>query len=315
MNDDQFNESLLILCSEVEKRRLAFQETPPPVVYHYTSAKGLSGVVNSARVWATTTAELNDTSELLHATEILQFTLRRHAREAALPEYKVLFPPQVLNFDYQRPDLATTFVSSLSGAEDDLSQWCMYADNFQGVALGFDSSALMALDAAADISQQIGFFAMSYTQGEQEEAFEWLVTRWEREASAAVARDLRHASNPNLYLSHWFGNLAVAAMSMLARMKSHHFHSENEWRLAHLHTRGREDCLVHSGNGAKTHVELDLTQLTGRLPLVSVWLAPGVANDMSEAALRNLLNTSGYHDVRTRRSEIPLRGTPAVLAV
>lgn len=315
MTDEEFEESLLALCSEVKERQLAHQSTPPAIVYHYTSAKGLKGIVSSNRVWATTTEELNDRSELIHAAELLKNTLRRHAHAAVLPEYQVLFPPQVTDFSYSRPDLMTTFVSSLSGAEDDLSQWCMYANDFQGVALGFDSKALMALDSAEDTAQPIGFFPVSYTQADQEEVFEWLVTRWEREASVAVARDLTQTSNLYMYFAHWFGNLAVAAFPLFATMKSHHFHSENEWRLAHLHTRGRADCVVHSEDGAKTHVQLDLTQLTGNLPLVSVWLAPGIANEASEEALRAFLDASEYQHVPILRSEIPLRGTPTVLAI
>ncbi len=314
VTEDQFDESLLALRAEVEERWRTSQGTPPPIVYHYTSGAALKGIVGSGRLWATVTSELNDMSELLRATEVLKSTLNRHAKAAALPEYQVLFPPQVTEFDYPRSDLATTFVASLSGTEDDLPQWSMYADSFRGVALGFDSKSLLALDAGEDISQPLGFFAMSYSQTDQEAFFDWLVTRWEREASAAAARDLRRADNPILYMAHWFGNLAVGALSVLARMKSHHFRHENEWRLAHLHTRGHADCRVHSGHGVKTHVDLDLTQLTDSLPLVSIWLAPGVANDESEAVVRKFLNDRGYGHVPIKRSEIPLRGTPQALA-
>jgi hypothetical protein len=303
------------LLGDVEERWRTWQGMPPPVVYHYTKANVLAPILRSQAMWATLTSHLNDTRELEHANDTFKTVLRKHAADAILPEYRDLYPPLVTEFQYARPDLVTTFVSSFSGAEDDLPQWCMYADAFAGIALGFDSATLVALDRADDIRQKMGFFRVLYTDSEQLEFFEWLVSKWERDASVAWARDLPKAGNRNMFKAVWLSNLGVSALSAIPRMKSRYFSFEQDWRLAHLHNRGRAECTVFDDDGTKPHVVLDLAQITGQIPLVSVWLGPAVANDESEALVRRLLAKHALSSVSVRRSCIPLRGEARCIAL
>lgn len=292
--------------SAVAQRWEATQPQLPPVVYHYTSVDGFRGIIRSQRLWATVTSALNDTTELSHAAEALKRTLTRHAAAAHLPEFRALHPPQLQTFDYLRPKMARAFVASLSGSEDDLNQWCMYADRFGGVALGFDAAALRSLDAARDLAQNLGFFAVSYSESEQEDFFDWLVSLWEREAAPALGVGLLRSKRPFLYMAHWFGILATCALAVFPRMKNPCFRSEDEWRVTHLHIKGLEECSVLSNRGKK-YVELKLDQLSGSLPLRSVWLGPSIANDASVASTRAFLDTHGFQGVEIRESTLPLR--------
>ena len=53
------------------ERTEAEAEKPPDILYHYTSAEGLLGIVWTREIWSTNVLYLNDTSELSHATEVL----------------------------------------------------------------------------------------------------------------------------------------------------------------------------------------------------------------------------------------------------
>jgi hypothetical protein len=204
------------------------------------------------------------------------------------------------------------FVASFSGAEDSLSQWCMYGGAFSGVALGFDSAALVALDRSTDSPQQVGFFRVRYEEAEQEGFFEWLVTAWEDYEEPAWERDLPNVPDVATYKTLSYSRLAVAALSATPRMKSRFFSSEQEWRLVYMHNRGGGDREV-SGDGQKMHVALDLSKLTGKLPLSTLWLGPAVANDESEAIVRQLLLRWSYEEIAIHWSKIPLRGEPGVI--
>ncbi|HKO58998.1 MAG TPA: DUF2971 domain-containing protein [Thermoanaerobaculia bacterium] len=306
--EDKFDSPLAELRAAVDVEWSNRSAAPPPVVYHYTSGKAFAGIISSRRLWATISSELNDLTELLHAADVLRSVLNDRAHAAKLPEYSVLYPPQVTTFDFARTDIIEIFVSSLTAAEDDLPQWDRYANRGYGVAIGFHAEALTALHAADGIRQQMGFVEVSYDASRQREFLELFVAAWEHDASVAVSRHLARSPDPLMYMAAWFGNLAGSACAILPRMKSAHFESEREWRLVHAHVPNLPaDCEVVTESGTKRHVELDLAQFTGRLPIATVWLGPGVSNDDSERVVRAFLDNQGFTHVKLRRSRVPLR--------
>ena len=283
------------------------------MVYHYTRAATLTGLLSSQRFRATMTSHLNDTTELAHASDLFRGSLRRRAAARATTDFD-LYPGKLTDYDYAGSDLITTFVASFSGAEDHLPQWCMYGDSFAGVALGFYSAAFVRLDAAEASPQPVGFFRVQYLEHEQSEMFDWLVEEWERHATDAWRTDIPAASNRRWLRAWWYSVVAVGGLSLLPRMKSEYFGSEREWRLAHLHNRGRADCPVLASNG-KPYVALDASFGGTALPLASVWLGPAVSNDGSEELVRALLTRSGYSHVPVLRSRIPLRREAQLIAL
>jgi hypothetical protein len=45
---------------------------PPDILYHYTSAAGLCGIIQSVSIWASKIQHLNDSTELLLALKICE---------------------------------------------------------------------------------------------------------------------------------------------------------------------------------------------------------------------------------------------------
>jgi hypothetical protein len=59
---------------------------PPELVYHYTDAAGLLGIISSGTLWATDIEFLNDAQELTYARATVLDELRARADEIAPPD-------------------------------------------------------------------------------------------------------------------------------------------------------------------------------------------------------------------------------------
>jgi hypothetical protein len=117
-------------------------QSPPPLIYHYTNDVGLTGILDSGKIWFTDIFDLNDPSELSHGFAHAVNILKRTA--AGGPPESKLFAQQFEAFLTQGgiQAVAHYFVCSFSSNSDDLGQWRAYGDNGRGYALGFDARAI-----------------------------------------------------------------------------------------------------------------------------------------------------------------------------
>lgn len=114
------------------------------LIWHYTNAAGLIGILEHSCLWATSTVSLNDSLELLHGTQMMDEarTLMYGTSDEQtlpLPERNELDERLV---DY-RKRLASTgmYVLCASTESDLLSNWRAYA-NFDGYAIGLNCGLL-----------------------------------------------------------------------------------------------------------------------------------------------------------------------------
>jgi len=112
----------------------------PRIIYHYTDAIGLKGILSSGRLWLTDIESLNDTSEFRYATR------RGFARlKPLLPhpsQGKTLGEVIARKFQDLRSQRADHYVCAFSRTKNDAGQWRAYADDGQGFVLGFDREQL-----------------------------------------------------------------------------------------------------------------------------------------------------------------------------
>jgi hypothetical protein len=123
----------------------------PRIIYHYTDAKGLKGILESGALWLTDIRNLNDPSELKHGFYHTVKILDRMAAEGSSPEIKQFAQRfRFFSSDNRLINAAHFFITCFSVAGDDLGQWRAYADNGRGFALAFDTLLLEdAFDKAA----------------------------------------------------------------------------------------------------------------------------------------------------------------------
>ncbi|WP_345452617.1 hypothetical protein [Arthrobacter gyeryongensis] len=57
---------------------LSSKSWPEGIVWHYTNAAGLAGIIREKVLWASSTAFMNDQHELRTAAELLQSLINKH---------------------------------------------------------------------------------------------------------------------------------------------------------------------------------------------------------------------------------------------
>jgi len=110
------------------------------VLYHYTSQKGLLGILQKKEVWATQIQYLNDEVEFSHAWSVLLDTFPPPAERDPMESSMISQVTKVLpgaNFH--------VCVCSLSELDDELSQWRAYCSPGSGFSVGFLVEDLKAL--------------------------------------------------------------------------------------------------------------------------------------------------------------------------
>lgn len=117
---------------------------PGAPFYHYATADGLSGILETQTIWATDYRFLNDTEEVERGERAVQAEIASVIQ--AYPEDTVrgFLCRQIeeIRHGHRLSDIAPIYVVSFSNARDHLGQWRAYGDDAQGYALGFKSLPL-----------------------------------------------------------------------------------------------------------------------------------------------------------------------------
>jgi hypothetical protein len=130
------------LLSWLKNRLNSDLPQPPEMLWHYTDASGLMGIVEHERLWATQTSFLNDSTELEYGLDLAMSAIASYDR-TNLKEATDRFLTGLV--DPEKPELKKwldkhldVYVTCFSGDGDMLSQWRAYAgrDDAGGYALG-----------------------------------------------------------------------------------------------------------------------------------------------------------------------------------
>lgn len=189
--------------------------SPPELLYHYTTASGLLGILEKKALWATDVGYLNDYMEVeLSIDELIDALGADYSsREDADPAGAALRSAEASLVDHRGGGRFGPFVASFCESGDQLSQWRGYGRG--GYALGFDSAALASLPALKD-GTTVDLIRVEYG----DDARARMVARVVKE----VGR-LDPFTGPGI-----FGPLG-AGLRGLASIKDSGFREENEWRL------------------------------------------------------------------------------------
>ena len=122
------------------------QNIDPPIIYHYTSAAGLFGILSNHKLWFTRWDSLNDTSENLIVHDCIEEALNRYVHEPQFVEYV----KEINNIHreckkegYIDKDL---YLASFSSNADSLALWNCYSKDVRcdGYCIGFDNPNLFS---------------------------------------------------------------------------------------------------------------------------------------------------------------------------
>lgn len=123
-------------------------EDLPEVLHHYTTAGGLTGILQSAELFATHYAFLNDATEGKRFRAVAEREVEAKLAEFAEDEANGSMKPvakqvaAALGRELTLDPYFDHYVSCLSESGDLLSQWRGYGSNGTGYSIGFQRSAL-----------------------------------------------------------------------------------------------------------------------------------------------------------------------------
>jgi hypothetical protein len=256
----------------------------PEVVYHYTDAAGLHGILSSRRVWATDCRFLNDETEsqlgLHRATQLVQALYLKEKSDRVRGIYRAFLEA------LRRKRENRNFIFSLSSRKDDLSQWRAYARDGKGFTIGFKSEALLSY---SEEKEAYGFSKVSYNQQSFDRRLKKYITMMfdaiESSGLNGIARDD--------YIARTSANLEWMTYVAAVLFKHSSFMAEKEWRV-NTYQEGADVKVRSAGDRLVPYVELKLcADDAGCIPVAQIGIGPGFRQSSTKFAVERLLETTG----------------------
>ncbi len=288
---------------------------PPELLFHYTTAAGLKGILESGTIWATDAEFLNDALELRFGRDTLREQLLdlserlaessavgspEEARAETLASAAGQLEPGSSIHDSQRSH--SVYVACLCEDGDLLSQWRGYGAG-GGYAIGFDAGRLREfLDARND--SQLQEMLSGQLVGECAYAHLGRVryggdAEFMQTVLEAVAPERRgHPGSEGVFQAN---RLLYPA---LARLKNHAFHEEREWRVMIASEGGLQVSFRPTALGLTPYTAVPFPTDAVR----RIVIGPGLHSDVRARGVSRLLGAVEYDAVDVRESSAPFRG-------
>jgi hypothetical protein len=268
----------------------SFSPGPPEILWHYASAAGLNGIVESKTLWASDTLRMTDPREYSYSREMLLRVIDRMKMNPASPHESWML--EFARIIAETPTGPTVYAACTSEAGDLRSQWDVFAESGTGFAIGLDRRVLY--EAAAE--QGYSLFPVIYDVTTQEAHFEKAVREV---AELAPTLEVEMGRGPQMTLL-----LAVAFCYPLAFVKNHRFVEEREWRLMRLEAKLEEAQEPKVRETATRYEEVSIDcRATSETALTHVVAGPH-AGTRSVKLARQLLNRCGLVGVPVTHSAL-----------
>ena len=286
----------------------------PDLLWHYTDAGGLLGILTHERMWATQTSFLNDSTELAYGVGLVAKAMTSYD-PSYLKEGTARFLERLV--DRRRAPLAgrlekklDVYVTCFCADGDLLSQWRAYAgrDDAGGYALGIGTDPpLQGWPPHTPETHDVALRRVLYDPVEQEETCHELV-------DALVP--LLDADPRDVEIQRSFTRALVdGAVELASWCKDPAFEEEQEWRIVYVRTNDAAKLPVRHrmARGLLVpYVELELPwpvePLQGHLPVQTIRIGPGPAPALKQRGVETFLaNFPHLADVRLEGSVAPLR--------
>jgi len=275
----------------------------PETLYHYTSSRGLLGIISSGVLRAGNFSYLNDSSELLYGIQLVERVFKeRLASVSNVTTRRVL---NVVQDDLRKADQWLDFYTACFCARPDLlSQWRAYGTANGRFCIGFDSEQLYEMSPECILKRVV------YEESEQSGLVQAALERSVEAVSRGVS-GLSHEEEWDQFEREVTELLAKKLAGFLSSFKHPGFKEEKEWRLVHVADADSDIQFDAKGGLLKPYVTLSCKHRdgsgSGRLPLKEVIVGAGVFSVQGIKSVELLLRKYGYTEVEVRRSAVPFR--------
>ncbi|MGQ0710161.1 MAG: DUF2971 domain-containing protein [Rhodoferax sp.] len=298
------------LSKEVAKVRGALQSGAPDLLFHYTSANGLRGILESSRLWATNYRFLNDASEVAYGVSLFEALIQERlagATDVVLSEFLSRTLRTANAFD----GMFDCYIACFCERDDLLNQWRTYAGSGGGFALGLKTQEVGRRCGQLERTQDFVLRRVVYDVAQQRSLLSVVIDGATTVlASATQGVTVAEANN---VIARCCQFLRAETADYLLSFKHPAFEIEKEWRLCHIVSTGEEGHLKFREGpfGLTPYVCLDVTTMAGvnhnKLPLSRITHGPVANPENVRFALNKLLRSLNYAFVEVAGSTLPVR--------
>ncbi len=207
----------------------------PKTLYHYCSVDSFYNIIKSRSIWLSDIGKSNDLRELKWLKEkcetyILKYWLDYVKEldkrgELSTKVFKRYEETKTLCDFINKRDTSKCWAFCLSEKKDDLGQWRGYADDGQGISIGFKADFFVLVETIAyslDKDEDIFFKKVKYSQKQIKDFF----LNEAELGSISMNESLEEVAKK-------IENAIIIAMWNAAFFKSETFKEEKEWRIAY----------------------------------------------------------------------------------
>lgn len=269
------------------------------VLYHYTTAGGLHGIVGRSKFRLTHSRHLNDETEGLHGAKAVDRALDQLLRDNQDDElFQVLSPAMkfALAQNYA-PSTGGTFVGCFSTLRDSLPQWRGYGRHDSAFVIAIDAEKLFHVAAKA-WGGRCWLLPVEYSEDKFISTFVKALTIASEEFD-----EHRLAMSPELLIR----SLVLQVANYGSALKHVAFKEEQEWRLIVLSLPDDDSLDVqHLPNATlRPYVELDLGSEFMSSALLEVIVGPQSHQIATLHGVASFLRARTGRDIPVTKSEVP----------
>lgn len=276
-------------------------DVPKELLYHYTTQKGLLGIIENKEIWATHHQCLNDTEEFIHAKRLFRSEVERGAHDADPLRRAILHSLEGEGFEG-----VNLYVASFSEDRDSLAQWRAYGGQGSWFSLGFDMGETVP-------PKPFIFARCIYEETKQRARVGALIAAIVARLSSLPGEITAEPSNVRQY-TDLFTRLMLHRFGLT--LKHPKFAEEKEWRIISLGAimdapSDTEEAPLSFREGKSTLIpyrRLRLRDKKGCFPLTEVVVGPNPDPEQSVRSVRSLLASRGLaHCNPPIKSDVPFR--------
>lgn len=296
--------------AEIAKSRNGLHTEIPELLFHYTTAAGMRGILDSSRLWATNYRFLNDASEVAHGATLFESLIQERLTK---PQSDVVseFLERVLGTANGFDGMHDCYITCFCERDDLLHQWLTYAGSGGGYALGLKTSEIGRRWGQLERAQEFVLRRVVYDLDQQRKLLTEVIDGTV-DAIAAATEGVSVADSVNV-IARCCQFVRTQVADYLLSFKHPAFAIEQEWRLCHVVSLDEEDhVLFRDGQyGLTPYVCLEVSPMAGvhhnRLPLVRITHGPVPNPENMRFALEKLLRSKEYAFVEIAGSTLPVR--------
>lgn len=281
-----------------------FSQKVDRTLYHYTGVGSLMGMANTRCLWASNVYYMNDSTEIIHACNVLENVLRNRLAFGDPESSETEFLKQFQNWvNFCRTTTYDLFVFSLSEEPSILSQWRSYTPHGKGVSIGFPAELLSSVMQKAELR----IAKCIYEKHEQEEILgslieKLLITFRQDESTIDITK-----AHPSQCYHPYLEQFRSDVLQVLAIIKHKAFEEEKEWRLISAYYPMYTIPAIKFREGASMLVPYIEVPLGESKPYFEkVILGPSPHQNLSMSALSKFLSNQNLCG-HTENSVIPYR--------